>query len=648
MEMEMYNPSHESALIITHKHQFIQPDLLEFPKKKQIGTDSHITIHNSSSEIQSTAFSLYDIGLNPFPLPLGKKGGYPWKQLQYTRLDKNHEQSGLFMLFSGKCNLAIMCGRTSRNLFVIDCESQQALKFHISQMRKRNIPLWVSETQRGGHIYMFSADGEINNIPTGTLIDAEIKGSKGYILAPPSIHPSGKQYTWLIQDDNEPPTVSIQEINWLRDAYGNPVNLEAYQPKSMNDITVSNKQPYQPLSRRTRNYIHNGHTVSEGSRNNELFSASCDMVGNNYTKQETLITLSPPAQASGLSLNEITTTIKSAFSQPRTPAKPNSSQYSKTPDWHWVALYADNHKWSGRTATSQRAIFTALIHRAKVSYNEEGLFRASIREIATLSRTGTATVQRILKEFQNPHKPYIIKCGYDKLSRATLWKFPTTIIRESQELNLDTLKESPQWLSCSVSNLTLPDCIERNGLGYNGLLLYRMMSDQEEPIMPKMIEELTDLTLSQVKYSLKKLEFFELIYRMDEGWVAYIYNDEELDKKVNEKKSIIGKGEQRKRRFARERAIYAGRQLFNARLRYERSVFKTHVVDTLRLIHSTKYDESLVDLPVYTKMTYQENKKKQAVYRRVALSELEEDDLSWCKLGLALGAEVIIQDFETG
>ena len=154
----MNTPSHESALIITHKHQFIQPDLLEFPKKKQIGADSHTTIEDTSSEIQHTAFSLYDIGLNPFPLPLGKKGGYPWKQLQYTRLDRNHEQAGLFMLFTGNCNLAIMCGRTSRNLFVIDCESPQALEFHIGQMRKHNIPLWVSETQRGGHIYMFSAD----------------------------------------------------------------------------------------------------------------------------------------------------------------------------------------------------------------------------------------------------------------------------------------------------------------------------------------------------------------------------------------------------------------------------------------------------------------------------------------------------------
>ena len=639
----MYKPSHESALIITHKHRFIQPNLLEFPKKNQIGADSNTRIQNISSEIQKAAFSLYDIGLNPFPLPSGKKGGYPWKQLQYTRLDRNHEQAGLLMLFSGNCNLAIMCGRTSRNLFVIDCESPDALHFHIKQMRKRNIPLWVAETQRGGHIYLLSADGEVSNISTGTLIDAEIKGCKGYVLAPPSIHPSRKTYTWMLQEGNEPPTVSIQQIDWLRDSYGNRINLEAHQSKSIESIT-QNKYPYSPLSRRTRDYIHHGHTTPEGSRNNELFSASCDLAGNNYNQQDTINTLSAPAQASGLSMQEIITTIKSAYSQKRTPAKPSSSSYTKTDHWQWMILYADNHNWDGRTATSQRAIFTALIHRAKVSSNEDGLFRASIREIATLARTGTATVQRILKEFQNPYKPHIIKCGYDKVSQATLWKFPQAILNEAQELNLDTLEESPQWLSCSVSVSSLPDAVERNGLGYNGLLVYRMMVEHGKPVLPKEIELLTGLASHQVKYSLKKLQLFELIYREDLGWLAHEYDDETLDKKVHEKRSVIGKSVRRAERFARERAIYAGRQLFNARLNIERGLFKAQVVNTLQQLHHVKYENQ--HLPVFCEMRDEGDNFKNTGYRRIALSELDEDDLSWIECGLALGAEVVIQDFD--
>ena len=637
--MEFRQPQHESAHIITHKHQFIQPNFLEFPKEKQIGADSHPISQNKHSEIQQSAFSYFDIGLNPFPLPLGKKGGYPWKKLQYTRLDREHEQYGLFMLFSGNCNLAIMCGRTSRNLFVIDCESPHALQFHIKEMQKRKIPLWVSETQRGGHIYMLSADGEVDNITTGILKEAEIKGSAGYVLAPPSIHPGGKQYKWLYKEGDEPPTIAIQDVNWLRDFNGNKISLQAHQSKSMKEMTV-HKRPFSPLSKRTLHYIQNGHTIPEGSRNNELFSASCDMVGNNYSYQDTFAILSAPAVGSGLLPSEIDKTVKSAFSQPRTPAKPKSKFDTTTSDWQWATIYADHHQWDGRNRTSKHAIFSALIHRAKVSSNEDGLFRASIREIATLSRTGTATVQRVLKELEDPDKPYIIKCGNDRTSRATLWKFPQHIILEAQQVKLDTLKESPQWLSCSVSNFSLPDAVERTGLGYNGLLVYRAMMSCNEPLFSKSLSQLTGLTSYQVKYAMKKLRSFDLIYRCENGWLAHVLSDDELDMKVHEKKEIIGKGVKRAERFARERAVYAGRHLFYARLRYERQVFKRQVYKTLRQIHDVKYP---THLPIYREFIVDIGEKRRHVYRRVPLSDFDENDRSLIECALSLGGEIIIQ-----
>lgn len=641
--MGLEEPQHESANIITHKHPFIQPNFLEFPKETEIAADSHTLQTNKFSEIQQSAFTLHDIGLNPFPLPIGRKGGYPWKKLQYTRLDRDDEQYGLQMLFSGQCNIGVMCGRTSRNLFVIDCESPASLHYHIAQMQKRNIPLWVAETQRGGHIYLLCADGEVTNIPTGILPDAEIKGSNGYVLAPPSVHPSRKRYTWIHQDGSEPPTVSITQLDWLYDTFNNRITLEAHQSKPITNIRPQ-KRPYSPLSRRTRNYILNGHTISEGSRNNELFSASCDMAGNNFSQADVFNTLFPPAHTSGLSTHEIQATIQSAFSQPRTPAKPQSSQSSTNDDWQWAILFADHHQWQGRTATSQRAIFTALIHRAKVSSNEDGLFRGSIREIALLARKGTGTVQRILKDFQSSNHPYIIKCGYDRTSNATLWKFPEHLIQTAKQLNIDTLKESPQWLSSSVSVLSLPDSVERSGLGYNGLLVYRAMVDYGKAILPKALSEWVDLAPHQVKYALKKLQKHELVYRTDEGWCAHVYDDEALDMKVQQKKNIIGKGQRRAQRFAKERSIYAGRQLFYARMRYERDLYKLHVYETLRQINDIKFNrQDTIQAPVYYEIVYKEESCEHRSYRRVPLADLDDDDLSWIDCALSLGAEVYIQ-----
>lgn len=641
--MGYHTPQHESANIITHKHPFIQPNFLEFPKETEILADSYTYQKNKFSEIHQAAFELHDIGLNPFPLPFGKKGGYPWKKLQFTRLDRNDEQYGLLTLFSGYCNIGVMCGRTSRNLFVIDCESPAALEHHIAHMQARHIPLWVSETQRGGHIYLLCADGEVSNISPAIMRDAEIKGTKGYVLAPPSMHPSKKAYTWLYKEGTEPPTVSVSQIDWLQDTYGNQLTLEAHQPKPIDKLKI-HKKPISPLSRRTRQYIEIGHTINEGSRNNELFSAACDMSGNNYTLHETFNTLYPPASTSGLSTQEIQATIRSAYSQPRTPAKPNQP-HTRRYDWQWAVIFADHSKWNGRTATSQRAIFTALIHRAKASSNEDGLFRASIREIAILARTGTATVQRILKDFQNNDNQLIIKCGYDKTSQATLWKFPKQVIEYGKQLNIDTLEESPQWLSSSVSLFSLPDSVERSALGYNGLLVYRVMLTHDQPILPKALAEMTDLAPYQVKYALKKLMSYDLIYRDEVGWIAHVYDDTELDLKVHEKKEVIGKGQARAKRFAKERAIYAGRHLFYVRLRRERDRFKTHVYKTMQYIRDGKYNrEQNSPLPVYYERIYVEDQREKREYRRVPMSDLDEEDLSLIECALSLGAEVYIQE----
>jgi predicted transcriptional regulator len=646
--MDLGIQSHESAYIIPYKHSITQADFLEFPKENGKQADSSTKTKNISSKIQRSAFDLYDIGLNTFPLPYAKKGGFAWKTLQYTRLDRDHEDYGLFMLFSGQCNMGIMCGRTSRNLFIIDCESEIILQHHINALSTRSIPLWIAKTARGGHIYLFSSDGEVDNVPSGILHDAEIRGHNNYVLAPPSMHPSGVPYSWMCQQGDEPPTVSIRQINWLTDTYGNAIKLSAHKTQSMKNVKT-NKRAYSPLSRRTRNYIQSGHSTPEGTRNNELFCASCDMAGNQFDKDQTYATLYPVAQASGLPREEIRATINSAYKQQRTPSKTQNNQHNRTPDWQWATLFGDHHNWGGRAKTSKRAIFGALINRAKVSSNEDGLFRASIREIASLARVGTATVQRILNEFQNSDNPYIHKCGYDKTSKATLWKFPKQIIQNGQELNTDTLKKAPQWLSCSVSLLHQPDAVEREALGYNGLLLYRVMVDYAQPIYPKKLSELSGLADHQVKYALKKLVHFDLIQRVDDGWVACAYDDDALDMKIHEKRDIIGKGKKRMQQFARERAIYAGRQMFYARLRYERNAFKQAVRHVLQTRRYAKYGrEHFTPLPIFREVTYTNNDQQFVRYQRLALSDLDDDDRSLVEFGLSLGAEVVLSGSSTG
>ena len=50
-------------------------------------------------------------------------------------------------------------------------------------------------TGRGRHLYFLHPGGEIGNAALGPNID--VRADKGYVMAPPSVHPDGRIYAWL-------------------------------------------------------------------------------------------------------------------------------------------------------------------------------------------------------------------------------------------------------------------------------------------------------------------------------------------------------------------------------------------------------------------------------------------------------------------
>ena len=524
--------------------------------------------NGNKTPLQAQALRLYDLGFNVFPQPLGKKAGFPWKRLQYTRLHRDHQQFGLKAVFTGQSNLAIMCGKTSDNLFIIDCESKACFNYHIAQIRQRNIPLWAAETARGGHIYLRCSEGELANIDQGLIPNLEIKGCRRYVLAPPSIHPTGTVYTWLAQDSPYPPIVNTETIDWLVDKHNKPIKLKLDQPKKQSTNTqISLTHNHHRLSRSTLDYLANGHEIPEGSRNNRLFSAACDMAGNNYGQHKTHAMLSPIATESGLPITEIQQTINSAFSRTRLPAKPEKTQ--KYEFWQQALIYAQNKHWEGRTATSDKTVFLALVKRAKADADKNGTFRASIREISIIARIGTATTQKSLKRLQNTSPPLIHKISRDKTSEATLWQFSKNVITSKIQLKTDTLPPSPPWLVFGVSVFSSGDFWERGALGSNGVAVYLEMISYNRAVMPSVLAERVRLKVYQVQYALRKLCDFGLVRRSSDGWEVLSLEVEELDARVSRVAGTLGKGEARRQRYADERAIYAGRILLEGRLRIE-------------------------------------------------------------------------------
>lgn len=84
-------------------------------------------------------------------------------------------------------NLGILCGAPSGNLIVLDFD----MPLHYFKWRKRHgIATYTVRTNRGFHVYVRLDEPAPG---TASMRGGEIKGS-GYVVAPPSTHPSGVEY----------------------------------------------------------------------------------------------------------------------------------------------------------------------------------------------------------------------------------------------------------------------------------------------------------------------------------------------------------------------------------------------------------------------------------------------------------------------
>jgi hypothetical protein len=539
-----------------------------------------ISADRSETRAYLEVLELYRLGFNVFPIIYGQKSGGVWKYVQFTRL----RRKGLRRVFSGRFNVAIMCGKTSGNLFVIDCETPEALAYHINQLKKRNIPLWVVKTARGGHIYLFCADGEVKNVKDA-IQDAEIRGRNCYVLCPPSLHPAGVFYEWLLQEGERPPTVHVSEIDWLVDKEGNPIKLKARKPRKlkpdspivqhaervMRQLGLSADQRIYQLTHKTLDYLESGHSIPEKSRNTRLFAAACDMVAWGFDRSEVEQHLMPLASASGLEHGGIVHTLHSATSKPRTSPRSRTGQtFSPRPlDWQYAQAYVDMVDWSGATGSTDRAVAMALVVRTKLGSNERGVFRATYRELNQLSRRSNRnTIARSLERLQG--REFIRKAGNDRDTGASQWRFTEKVLEQGRDfLEAGVVKSEPSYLGQVVGYTngslfnTLPtDAAERGALGVEGLLVYHAMIEFNRPIHPKALALRTSLNPGQVRYRLRQLKKYSLVKHTLDGWIVEkVLDTQGLDEQVAQPAGKLGKGSQRQRTIAEDRAQWAGTQI---------------------------------------------------------------------------------------
>jgi len=141
---------------------------------------------------------IYKFGYSVIPVGRDKKPVIDWKEYQ-TRYPTDEELEVWFS--DGKNNIAIVTGPIS-GIAVLDIDGKEGEE-SIKQNKLYLPPTPCVKTGKGYHYYFKYQDGVRNFTRRYPGID--LRGEGGYVLAPPSIHPSGMRYEWLIPPGEELP-----------------------------------------------------------------------------------------------------------------------------------------------------------------------------------------------------------------------------------------------------------------------------------------------------------------------------------------------------------------------------------------------------------------------------------------------------------
>ncbi|MFC2122114.1 bifunctional DNA primase/polymerase [Bacteroidota bacterium] len=139
-------------------------------------------------------------GLSIIPIPEGRKEAtITWKEYQ-IRLATDGEIERWFG--NNQTNLAIICGKISGNLVILDFDDEQGFNNWVDIAKAKlgfdNIHAFtpIVQTGRGFHVYFRTKE----LVKSQKFPNVEIKGEGGYVIAPPSIHPGGTQYKLINPD----------------------------------------------------------------------------------------------------------------------------------------------------------------------------------------------------------------------------------------------------------------------------------------------------------------------------------------------------------------------------------------------------------------------------------------------------------------
>lgn len=278
-----------------------------------------------STDMMDRALRYHDRGWIVLPIKAEeKKPRVKWKRYQSERPDR--EQVVDWWTKWPDANIGVVLGPVS-NLLVVDVDGEEPHRILIDLCGE--IPL--APTVKSGsndpyryHLYFMHPEGietGASKTPWNKRDDAnklELRGHKGILVLPPSLHKSGKRYAWVndrslrsVDPPELPPPLLDGLLASLTPENG-ATSGDAYAPGqavTIDGLVVANS---------TADFIAGKYSEAIGSRNKRLFIAACDLHARGVPLEKAEPLLLKGAQPKTFDdQREAGDTIASAFSAPR-------------------------------------------------------------------------------------------------------------------------------------------------------------------------------------------------------------------------------------------------------------------------------------------------------------------------------------------
>ena len=244
-----------------------------YAEKKQ--SRSRIASPSTAGDsLYAAAAEYLSFGWSVIPLAGKQPAIKTWKEYQ-SRYSTREELTKWFGTGDlAKTGVGIVTGKIS-GLVVVDCDTPEDSAYWRSHFLMS--PLTVKTGRGGEHIYYKAPEGaEIRNRAGVFLRHIDVRGEGGYIVAPPSLHPSGKHYAWVTSPAGVIETLPKFDAEWIADR--KPAVSAGFLSDSTNIRNVVS-------------YIRRIHATAGEGGHNATYRAACKLRDAGLSEDEALALL---------------------------------------------------------------------------------------------------------------------------------------------------------------------------------------------------------------------------------------------------------------------------------------------------------------------------------------------------------------------